>query len=203
MKAGRGLILAALALFVIAAIPVFAQDVPLGDLARKNKKETKSKKVITNEDIPESASANSGSGALAASGTGGSAAASSSAPQDAQAPAAEQAAPASASPGSAAAEEEDPVDVEIQQIQTELDALKKEAGVGVRSIQKLEEQLKDPNLSEARRRTYEDILASGIDKVGSLENQITQKEQALQQAQDKKKAKEAAARRPAAAAAPK
>lgn len=200
MKARRWLILAALAAFTLA-VGAAAQDVPLGDVARKNRKDpNKAKKVITNEDIPESASA-----ASAAPASGGSASSNeASAAPPAEPPVGPAGAAAQAGGGQGAAvPTEDPVDEEITQLKGELDALKKEAGVGVRSIEKLEEQLKSEDLSPARRQTYEDILSSGVQKVGSLENQITQKEQALQQAEEKKKAKAAAARPATAAPAPK
>lgn len=201
MNASRWLTLAALTIFAAGSAAAAAQDIPLGDLARKNRKDSsKTKKVITNEDIPESPNASASAPAAGATGSGAPGAAAATSSEQPPQNAGQAAQPVGAPDGEAA--QEDPVDAEIQQIQGELDALKQEAGIGVRSIAKLEEQLKDPNLSEMRRRTYEDILASGIDKVGSLESQIVQKEQALQQAQDKKKAKEAAARA-ASASAPK
>jgi len=189
MKATRWLTLAALAAFTLA-VGAAAQDVPLGDVARKNRKEpSKTKKVITNEEIPESASAS----APAPSSSSGSAA-----PADSTAAASGSAATgdgkAAAKPGQTAAEQ----DEEIAEAEAEVEGIKKTEATSAKNVEKLEEMMNAEGISEFRRNMYLDAINRARGDIQTLQQQRAEKEKALAEAKEKKKkeAEAAAARAP-------
>lgn len=197
MKAGRWLTLAALALFAVASGAAVAQDVPLGDLARKNRKEpSKTKKVITNEDIPESPNTPSSSPSSGGASSAANSAAGESGQSASAAPGGE-AKPAGAGGTQAAGEEDD----EITQAQEEVEGLKKTEGTATKNIERMEELVNAEGISEFRRNMYLDAINRARADVSTLQQQRAEKEKALAEAKERKK-KEAEAKGPAPAGAP-
>ena len=193
MKAGRWVILAALAILTLAA-GAAAQDVPLGDLARKNRKEpSKTKKVITNEEIPESPAA-SASSSPGGSGSGSTA-------SDSGAPAGDAAASggapsgddkAAGKQGQAAAEP----DAEITEAEEEIAGIKKTEANSSKNIEKLEEMMNAEGISEFRRNMYLDAINRARGDIQTLQAQRAEKEKALAEAKEKKKKEAEAAKAP-------